>query len=318
MTARNHNKIAPNAMKNSMPPHIDVCIPTYKRPELLDLLISSLIKQNTDNLFTYSIIVVDNDHHKSAQEVVVKHSATIAIRYFCQPEKNISLTRNMAVMQSRGDYIAFIDDDEYPCEDWLRLLYLCLLKYKADCVQGPVISYFPDETPPWIIRSGFMNRRRFSTGTALLVGRTGNCLIRSQVIKKFKGPFDPDLGLTGGEDTNFFNALLQDGHTMVWCDEAQVFEFVSPKRASIKWMLQRSFRGGNTYIIEKNLGAGLGGKFINLGLSTIKLCTMLTIAPICLLLGLIEVRFFIKPITKLTEYCGQIAAFTGFRYKEYQ
>ena len=51
--------------------HISVCICTYKRPKLLVRLLRKLQKQQTANLFTYSIVIVDNDFNQSAKEAVL-------------------------------------------------------------------------------------------------------------------------------------------------------------------------------------------------------------------------------------------------------
>ena len=50
--------------------HISICICTYKRPHLLEKLLKKLQYQKTNDLFTYSIIVVDNDKNKSAKCIV--------------------------------------------------------------------------------------------------------------------------------------------------------------------------------------------------------------------------------------------------------
>ena len=50
-----------------MQDHINVCVCTYKRTNLLGRLLEKLKNQVTDNLFTYDIIVVDNDYLHSAQ-----------------------------------------------------------------------------------------------------------------------------------------------------------------------------------------------------------------------------------------------------------
>ena len=81
-------------------------------------LLDRIQKQRTDNLFTYSVVVVDNDFRESAKEVVClfKEEASIPVDYYCEPEQNISLARNMALRNARGNYVAFIDDDEFPID----------------------------------------------------------------------------------------------------------------------------------------------------------------------------------------------------------
>ena len=52
------------------PPHITVCICTFERPTLLSRLLAALDRQKTDGLFTYSVVVADNDVNQSAEPVV--------------------------------------------------------------------------------------------------------------------------------------------------------------------------------------------------------------------------------------------------------
>ena len=94
--------------------HITVCICTYRRAELLKSLLEDLKKQETGNLFSYSILIVDNDRKESARDVVRECATaqTVRIDYRVEPEQNIALARNVAIAHATGDYVVFIDDDE--------------------------------------------------------------------------------------------------------------------------------------------------------------------------------------------------------------
>src|SRR5207245_11391150 len=111
--------------------HISVCICTYKRPGFLKRLLRELDRQETESDFTYSIVVADNDRLQSASPVVSECAMTssIPIKYCVEPEQNIALARNKAVENASGDYIAFIDDDEFPAKDWLLTLFRACNKY---------------------------------------------------------------------------------------------------------------------------------------------------------------------------------------------
>src|SRR4030067_157327 len=88
--------------------HITVCICTYKRPEMITRLLKGLQNQRTDNLFTYSAVVVDNDAAESAKQAVqdIKKESCSSIDYYCEPDQNISLERNKAVQNASGDFPA--------------------------------------------------------------------------------------------------------------------------------------------------------------------------------------------------------------------
>jgi succinoglycan biosynthesis protein ExoM len=168
------------------PKHISVCICTYRRPELLKRLLQKLEEQETDELFTFSIVVADNDAASSAEAIVAEFlaTATIAVKYCVQPQQNISLTRNQAIENGTGDYIAFIDDDEFPIKRWLVTLFRALNEYKVDGVLGPVKRWF-DETPPkWVIDGNFYERATYATGLVIdwRKGRTGNVLLKMELF----------------------------------------------------------------------------------------------------------------------------------------
>src|SRR5258707_1266887 len=113
--------------------HITVCICTYKRPELLRSLLEDLREQDTGGLFTYSILVVDNDYQRSADAVVSKFAArqTVRIEYYVESEQNIALARNKAIEHATGDFVVFIDDDESPIQRWLLTLFEACSKHNV-------------------------------------------------------------------------------------------------------------------------------------------------------------------------------------------
>src|SRR5262250_2156489 len=102
--------------------HISICICTYRRPQLLRRLLDSLRDQETDGLFTYSITVADNDTMCSGEAVVSEFAgrSAIPVRYCVEPQRSVSLTRNKAIENTSGDFVAFIDDDEFTTDYWLR------------------------------------------------------------------------------------------------------------------------------------------------------------------------------------------------------
>src|SRR5689334_7433060 len=106
------------------PIHIAVCICTYKRPQLLKRLLQELRLQETEGHFEWSVVVADNDESRSAEQVASEFAQTsgITVTYCMESRRGISLTRNKAVNNTAGDFIAFIDDDELPGCCWLHNL----------------------------------------------------------------------------------------------------------------------------------------------------------------------------------------------------
>ncbi|MBV1870839.1 MAG: glycosyltransferase [Gammaproteobacteria bacterium] len=231
--------------------NVDICVATYKRPAMLLVLLESLsqLEANGNNL---TIIVVDNSPETEGRDVVSSYERSggkLEIIYILQPEKNISLTRNMALdnLSSECDVLCFVDDDEYVSVSWLREMLKVYGDEKADVVFGPVVTVYPNECQEWIQRSGLFERERRETGTVLRHGFTGNVLFNASIARMEGFRFSANFGLTGGEDTDFFKRLNDAGKRLVWCDSALVYEPLDMERANASWIFKRAYSNGQKY-----------------------------------------------------------------------
>jgi succinoglycan biosynthesis protein ExoM len=226
-----------------------VCIATYRRPALLRTLLGSLERQELPHGVDLELVVVDNDAGRSAETVVQEEArrSRHAMRYDCQPIKNISLTRNRTVARASGRYLLFIDDDERASARWVASLVAAQEAYAADGVFGPVMPEFDASAPAWIRESDLFDMTVPETGARATATWSGNCLVKADLLKQRAEPFDPRYGLTGGEDTYLFDSLQREGARFVYCREALVWEQVPPERASVRYLLGLGFRWGNTH-----------------------------------------------------------------------
>jgi glycosyltransferase involved in cell wall biosynthesis len=237
-------------------PHISVCICTYKRPRLLERLLEKLAGQETGGRFTYSIVVADNDAQESAQAVAAafERSAAVRLQYCVEPRQNIALTRNKALENAEGDFIAFIDDDEFPAGDWLLSLVNACEKYEVEGAIGPVKRYFDEPPPRWLLQGNFYERPTYPTGLIIAwgQGRTNNTLLRRRILPAAEAAFRPEFRT--GEDQDFFRRMIDAGHRFVWCNEAVVYEVVPPVRWKRSFMLRRALLQGAAAVLHPTFG----------------------------------------------------------------
>lgn len=289
--------------------HISVCICTYKRPGLLANLLEKLQQQVTNDVFTYSAVIVDNDLNETAKSVVeaYKNKSPFNIEYFVEPEQNISLARNRAVENAGGNFIALIDDDEYPGPNWLLHFHKTLTATKADGALGPVVPYYPAGIPKWIIKSKIWEMRSKKTGTILdwPETRTSNVFLNKKILDGEMNPFDPKFGLTGGEDQDFFKRMMRKGYRFIWCNEAEVFEIIPPERWARSFYLKKYLQmGGHTGELAKKWPFQIKCKWsIKSILAIIFYCLSL---PFSFLLGH---HIFMKCLLKGLYFFGWFAAF---------
>jgi glycosyltransferase involved in cell wall biosynthesis len=289
--------------------HISVCICTYKRPQLISNLLSKLQNQVTEDQFTYSVVVVDNDFNKSAKDAVNewKQKSAIQIDYHCEPEQNIALARNKAVENVKSNFIAFIDDDEFPETTWLLNLLKTLLKYDCAGVLGPVKPFFEVQPPQWIIKGRICERPSFPTGTILKKHketRTGNVLFSNVLFTGAAKPFNPEFGKTGGEDVDFFRRKMMEGFTFRWCDEAAVYEVVPPERLKKKYYIKRALLRG---IVNAGRSTILS---VDTGKSAIAAILYTVALPFLAIMGQ---HLFIKYLIKDCDHLGKLIGLFGIK-----
>jgi succinoglycan biosynthesis protein ExoM len=282
--------------------HISVCICTFRRPDLLGALLSRLEQQQTNDRFTYSIVVADNDAAESSRQVVAAFAArrTIAITYSCEPRQNISLARNEVLRHATGDFVAFIDDDELPESDWLAVMLEACERHQASGVLGPVRPHFEEQPPRWVIDGGFFDRPEHPTGHVMFwrLCRTGNVLLRRPILKALPEAFDPVFG-TGAEDQDFFRRLIDLGNVFVWCNEGAVYETVPKERCTRAYLLKRAMiRGRNSLNVR-------GGRANRVAQSLAAVPAYLLMMPFALLMGQ---HVFMKYCIKFCDHAGRLLA----------
>lgn len=294
-------------MRKTVLDHISVGICTYKRPHLLERLLVGISNQKAGESFTYSVVVVDNDSLRSAKSTVSSLCERIPLDliYVCEPEQNISLARNQAVRNSRGNYLAFIDDDECPEEDWLLALYNACKEHNADGVLGPVKPWYDVDPPEWIVKGRMHEKGDFKTGDIIRKDRdtrTSNVLLRMRIFEGMESPFDIRYGRTGGEDTDFFRRKMGEGCVFVWCNEAPVYETVPPERMKRLYFMKRALlRGAVT--------AGMIPVSVRGTLKSLLAC--LIYIPSLPFLQLAGHHYFMKYLVKSCDHIGKLLATFG-------
>jgi glycosyltransferase involved in cell wall biosynthesis len=231
-------------------PIISVCICTYQRPVLLRRLLESLPGLQTNGLFGYEIVVTDNDQAGSGKQVVEEFAkgSSLNVTYSVEPRQSISFARNRCVERAKGDFIAFIDDDEFPAKDWLLRLFETCSRQKVAGVLGPVRPHFDSEPPAWLIRGRFCERLEHETGFVMSwpETRTGNVLFDKGIVKGIDPIFRPEFAAASG-DQDFFRRMMEKGHRFIWCNEAVAYEVVPPFRWTRQYLIERALlRGGHS------------------------------------------------------------------------
>ena len=105
---------------------ISFIIPTYNSANTIKRAIDSILNQSTD--LEYEIIVVDDGSTDNTEEVVKYYENDERIKYYNKDNSGVADTRNYGVKMATGDYIIFVDSDDYISENLLKDVEVYILQ----------------------------------------------------------------------------------------------------------------------------------------------------------------------------------------------
>ena len=105
---------------------ISLVIPVYNVEKYIDNCIKSCLEQNIQDEDYEIIIINDGTKDKSMDKVDIYYKQyPNLIKIYNQENKGLSAARNLGLNMANGDYIWFIDSD-----DWITTNCLAEIRYK--------------------------------------------------------------------------------------------------------------------------------------------------------------------------------------------
>ncbi len=110
-------------------PLISIIVPVYNVEQWLPRCIDSLMTQTYQNIE----IILSNDGSSDGSGNICDEYARKdgRIRVIHKENQGVSVARNIAVEQAKGEYILFVDSDDYIAKDHVEILYDLCVKYNV-------------------------------------------------------------------------------------------------------------------------------------------------------------------------------------------
>lgn len=317
---------------------VAICITTVGRHQLLVEALKASMAADAPPDCHVDIIVIDNDATQSARGLVEGFAATSArpVIYETEAQRGVAEARNRAidVALARGArWLAFVDDDAEPDQEWLSALLAALRRDSAQLAGGANLLKPPREPlslwQAYLCRGMIAHAARRANGNARAAARgggvtitTGNWCVDLDWIRATGLRFDPRFNASGGEDTAFYRALLASKAKAVYVPDSVMVETIPASRLSLGYQFRRRFNSGVTkgrqYRETRGLTAATArslGQVILAGLAA---------GPLLLLAGVVapfhrsgSAQALVGLARMMGRTIGLVAGAIGFRSEQY-
>ncbi|MBS9384821.1 MAG: glycosyltransferase [Dolichospermum sp. BR01] len=200
-----------------------IIIPTYNRPQPLTNCLQSLADLDyPDNRF--EVIVVDDGSKISLKTVVKPLQNQLNLTLIPQANAGPATARNTGAKQAQGKFLAFIDDDCTPANNWLQVLETYLIAHANDLIGGCIINALSENIYATAsqalldyIYASYQNKTKFPQFF------TSNNIALSAENFWAIGGFDTNFPLAAAEDREFCDRLLSHNYKMRYAPESIVY-----------------------------------------------------------------------------------------------
>lgn len=126
------SKVMNQSMMNEQP-LLSIIVPIYNIEEYLPRCVRSITAQTYQNI---EILLVDDGSTDGTGALCDSLAAEdVRIRVFHKENGGSSSARNLAIMQAKGEYLGFVDSDDYIEPDMYERLYAAIVQYGTKVAQ---------------------------------------------------------------------------------------------------------------------------------------------------------------------------------------
>lgn len=248
---------------------VSIVICCHNSSERLGQTLSCLVSQNVQANFKWEVVVVDN----ASTDNIIGYINTLKIdtiipdlRIVYEPKLGLNYAKERGVAESKYEYICFVDDDNWVCPDWVRLVAE-ILNDNPDVAAcgGRSEAVFEVEPPLWFDRFAYCYavgaQRQVNTdilGVGQCLWGAGFSVRRSALTDLEKHGFKHMLSgrkgrsLSSGEDTELSLALKLRGWRLLYDERLKLQHYMPASR--LRWV----------YLRQLNYSFGLSSPLLDL------------------------------------------------------
>ncbi len=238
-----------------------IVISTYNRERFLPGLFDSILAQTMDRT-KFEVILVNNNSTDRTEELCmnfIKEHPEVQCSYYVETNQGLSYGRNRGIVESRGEYITFADDDALLTPEYAEraTAYLDQRPEVAE-VGGPILLQYMGRVPAW--ENPYMNsllgyfqpslKRYRMAKKNRRYPRGSNMTFRRSIFDKC-GMFDVGLGrvgriLVGGEEKDIAFRIFDADEAIDYDPSIVVYHLVPEERTTTEFIKRQGIGTGQS------------------------------------------------------------------------
>ena len=252
------------AINQSKLPSLDISIIicTYNRGQIFADTLESYATLEHPPGTDIELLIIDNNSTDDTPEIssqfMQQHPE---VRYVFEPEPGLSHARKRGIKESRGDIIAYVDDDIFFEKQWITALHTTFSSHQdASCVGGRVVPKFECDRPDWLsddllwiyAATRYGDEEKLISPPDIPMG--GNVAYRRSIFNKV-GNFHTSLGRVGKnllscEENALFSLIEQAGLKVFYSPNMTIKHRIQATRTSRQWVFNRYYWQGISEIVQ--------------------------------------------------------------------
>lgn len=225
--------------------NISIIIPVYNTEKYLDRCIKSLLQQTFEDIEFIFI----NDGFSDGSLAILEYYKSIDNRIIVlnQENKGVSVARNIALSHCTGEYIGFVDSDDFVEKDMYEIMYKKAMENNSDLV---ICDFFKQldcsdefEINTFVPSNNIQDITTFTKEHFLREKTNGfmwNKLYKRSIIMKNKIEFNPQVSLC--EDI-LFNLYFLDGASNVSYVNMPLYHYIDREGSAVNKIHPKEFYG---------------------------------------------------------------------------
>ena len=236
---------------------LSIVISTYNNAASLERTLESVAVQDADKSLWECVVVNNNSTDDTAERVAAfaKAHSDLNIKLVDEPQQGLSHARNRGIVESKGQFIAFIDDDETINEGFVSAYIDLFCNHGAFVGAGALKVQYETTRPKWMSHyTEKMIANPLDLGSEIVtISRTimptgGNMAFNREVFNLY-GNFDTNLGrkgdeLFGGEENDLFERIRELGERIYYAPQAIAYHHIADKKLTPEYFDKLSYGVG--------------------------------------------------------------------------